>query len=150
MLNCNTTTDTCGRYIGIEDKKVSYLKQIIDETNAKIVLVSTWKEYWHKEPLKKHQDILANYLDNKLAKQGLYIVDKTNDYHGLISRGAGIQEYLWYLKTNEIEVNNYVILDDLPFDYLKTKLSKNLVKTNYEKGGLKPHHVKKAIEILRK
>lgn len=150
MLNCHTTTDTVGGYIGIEDQKVSYLKQIVDATNSKIVLVSTWKEFWHKKPNKKYQDALANYLDNKLAKQGLKIVDKTNDYHGLISRGAGIQEYLWMLKTYDIPVNNYVILDDLPFDYLKVKLSKNLVQTDYEKGGLKPNHVKRAIEILNK
>ena len=91
---------------------------------------------------------MANYLDEKLAKQGLKIIDKTNDYHGLINRGAGIQEYLWYLKNNDIKVHNCVILDDLPFDYLKTKLTKNLVKTNYDKGGLKLNHVKKAIDIL--
>ena len=142
--------DTCNGYVGIEDQKVKYLKQIVDETSAKIVLVSTWKEFWHNEPFKKHQDIMANYLDMKLAKQGLKIVDKTNEHDGLLNRGAGIQEYLWLLKRNEIEVNNYVILDDLLFDYLKTKLTKNLVKTNYEKGGLLPRHVTKAINILKK
>lgn len=137
-----------GRYIGIENQKVSFLKQIVDSTNAKIVLVSTWKEYWYKEPYKKHQDYMANYLDDKLAKQGLKIVDKTNDI--LTSRGIGILDYLCYLKDNEIEVNNYVILDDLPFDYLKAKLSKNLVQTSYDKGGLKLNHVKRAIAILSK
>ena len=148
VLNCETTKDRCGRYVGIEDQKVSYLKEIVDTCHAKIVLVSTWKEFWKKEPYKKHQDYLANYLDHKLAKQGLKIVDKTTDYNGLSNRGAGIQEYLSFLKTNEILVNNYVILDDLIFDYLKTKLTKNLVKTNYDKGGLQPIHVKKAIRIL--
>ena len=142
--------DTCNGYVGIEDQKVKYLKQIVDETSAKIVLVSTWKEFWHNEPFKAHQDIMANYLDMKLAKQGLKILDKTNEHHGLLNRGAGIQEYLWLLKRNEIEVNNYVILDDLPFDYIKSKLTKNLVKTNYEKGGLLPRHVNKAINILKK
>ena len=150
VLNCLTTEDRCGRYIGIEDQKVSYLKQIVDASHAKIVLVSTWKEFWEKEPFKKHQDYLANYLDQKLAKQGLKIVDKTDDYQGAINRGAGIQEYLSFLKRNEIAVNNYVILDDLVFDYLQTKLTKNLVRTSYDKGGLQPNHVKKAISILNK
>ena len=149
VLNCKETTDRCDRYIGIDDKKINYLKQIVDQTAAKIVLVSTWKEFWFKNPhMKAYQDNLANYLDEKLAKQGLSIVDKINDGHGFGSRGTGIKNYLAKLKFYEIEVNNYVILDDLPFDYLKVKLTKNLIRTSYDKGGLKLSHVKKAINIL--
>lgn len=123
----------------------------MEASHAKIVLVSTWKEFWYKNPHKKiYQDHLANYLDYKLAKQGLKIVDKINDCRGVINRGNGIQEYLWMLNACGIEVNSYVILDDLPFDYLKTKLTKNLVKTNYDQGGLKLNHVKKALKILIK
>lgn len=148
VLNCNTTIDRCDGYIGIEDQKVSYLKEIVEATKAKIVLVSSWKEFWHRNPSNKlFQDNLANYLDNKLAKQGLKIVDKTYDAYGPINRGEGVLDYLWLLKRREVEVNNYVILDDLPFDYLKTKLTKKLIKTNPKKG-LQPKHVKKAIEIL--
>ncbi len=98
--------------------------------------------------MKVYQDELATYLDVKLAKCGLKIIDKINDDYGAINRGAGIKDYLQKLKYYGIEVNNYVILDDLPFDYLKAKLTKNLIKTNYENGGLKLKHVMKAIDLL--
>ena len=147
VLNCATTKDRCEGYVGIEDKKVSYLKEIVDTCNAKIILVSTWKECWYQEPNKVLQDCLANYLDDKLAKQGLKIIDKTQEF--LIgNRGEGIKNYLKYLNYMGVVINNYVIIDDYPFDYLKTKLTKNLIKTNYMKGGLQPRHVKKAISIL--
>ena len=150
VLNCITTKDTCGPYRGIEDIKVSLLKEIVDSSNAKIVLVSSWKEWWFKEDrLKKEQDDLANYLDEKLAKEGLSIYDKTEDYDS-IKRGEGIIEYLYKLNRRGIDVNNYVILDDLMFDYKKTKLTKHLVQTSFLYGGLQKKHVKKAIEILNK
>ena len=53
VLNSITTKDRCGPYVGIDDKKVSNLKDIIDATSAKIVLVSSWKEGWKKEPQHK-------------------------------------------------------------------------------------------------
>ena len=149
MLNSISTKDRCNGYVGIEDKKVIYLKEIVDATKAKIVLISTWKEFWHKEPDKHLQDNLANYLDDKLAKQGLKIVDKTQEFLAG-NRGEGIKNYLKCLRYMGIAINNYVIIDDYPFYYLKTKLTKNLVKTNYMKGGLEPRHVKKAIGILNK
>ena len=68
VLNCKSTPDRCYGYIGIEDEKVNHLKRIVEETSAKIVLISSWKEYWKKNPYKSHQDCLANYLDKKLAK----------------------------------------------------------------------------------
>ena len=43
VLNCSTTKDLCEFYTGIEDKKVAILKQIVDATDAKIVLISTWR-----------------------------------------------------------------------------------------------------------
>lgn len=147
MLNCKTTTDTCCGYKGIEDNKVKYLKQIVDATNAKIVLVSTWKEYWYKNPYKIFQDSLANYLDKKLLKYGLRIVDKTNEPYDLRKRGQGILDYLSLLKTYGLNIDNYVIIDDLIFDYKKRNVDNHLVKTNY-RTGLKQEHVKKAIEIL--
>ena len=147
VLNCMNTIDRIDGYIGIEDNKVTYLKKIIDETAAKIVLVSTWKEFWHKKPYKIYQDNLANYLDKKLSRQGLKVVDKTSEPYDLRKRGQGILDYLNTLKSYGLDVYSYVILDDLMFDYRKTNLYKNLIKTNY-RSGLKLEHVKKAIEIL--
>ena len=149
VLNAKNTKDRCGPYVGIDDQKVSYLKEIVDQTNAKIVLVSSWKEFWEKEPYKKRQDMMANYLDNKLAKQGLKIVDKTYEPFSPYQRGEGILDYLAFLKRNEIDVHNYVILDDLSFDYRKTKLINNLIKTSFYQSGLNKKHTLKAIALLK-
>ena len=130
------------------DKKVSNLKDIIDATSAKIVLVSSWKEGWKKEPQhKKRQDFLANYLDEKLAIQGLKIVDKTKEFNPY-NRGRGILDYLDIVKKYGIEVEKFVILDDQLFDYKKCDLERYLVQTNFYSYGLTKRHKDKAISIL--
>ncbi len=147
VLNCHSTKDLCGPYRGIEDKKVALLKEIVDSTAAIIILVSTWKEYWYRKH-KADQDDLADYLDAKLAKQGLKIIDKTDDYNSF-DRGDGIIEYLRFLKKRDIKVNKFIILDDQTFDYKERKLTKYLVQTSYNKDGLEKSHVRKAIAMLR-
>ena len=69
VLNSKQTLERCGPYIGIEDQKLELLKELIEKTKAYIVLTSTWKQFWHYNPLDKHkQDELANYLDAAFAK----------------------------------------------------------------------------------
>lgn len=148
VLNCETTKECCGPYIGIDDNKVSLLKQIVDQTGAKIVLVSSWKLWWTNNPRhKKYQDELANYLDEKFRKQGLSIVDKTNEYSPY-NRGDGILEYLRYVKHMGITVDKFIIIDDEMFDYKQTKLTPNLIQTSFYKQGLETKHVKRAIDKL--
>ena len=148
VLNCSKTEDSCGGYKGIEDKKVALLKQIVDASKAKIVLVSTWKMNWYKNPKYKHrQDVFANYLDAKLAKQGLSIIDKTSEYF-MGDRGLGIVLYLNQIKVLGINVHKYVILDDLLFDYKKVGLYDKLIKTSFLRGGLNQRHALKAIDML--
>ncbi len=148
VLNCRTTKDQCDGYRGIEDSKVELLKELVNKTNAKVVLVSTWKQYWYKESyLKDKQDNLANYLDQKLSNSGLTIYDKTEDFD-VNNRGENILEYIRKLHHKGIKVNKYIILDDEPFDYLSTKLTSRLVKTSFENGGLQEKHIKKTLEKM--
>lgn len=147
VLNCSSTRDVLNGYVGIEDRKVELLKQIVDVTKAKIVLISSWKELWFKEPRQKQeQDVSADYLDLKLKNKGLTIIDKTSDF--FLGRGEGIRAYIEQLKWMGIPVDKFVILDDGQFDYKKTKLTKNLIQTGFLSGGLKEKHVKRAIEKL--
>ncbi len=144
VLNCSSTKDTCGVYVGIEDKKVELLKQIVDTTKAKIVLASTWRYTWFKEDyLKSEQDDLANYLDDKLNKYGLSITDKIDDE--AIGRGQGILEYV---NNHNVKMDDFIVIDDEMFDYKETKLTKNLIQTSYDKGGLQLKHISKAINRL--
>ena len=145
VLNTPSSESRCGEYIGIDDEKVEKLKKIVEKTKAEIVLISTWKKYWRKEEkLKPLQDYSANYLDEKLAKQGLKAIDKTKDKaNGLyLSRGESILEYVY---RNNVE--NYIILDDCQFDYDGCDLTDNYIKTN-QIEGLSEQQVKAACETL--
>ena len=129
-------------------ERISIFAKIVKATGAEIVLISTWKDDWRKTD-KRHQGMMANYLDRKLAKQGLTILDKTESVDRVsgfhLSRGEGI---LQYLSTHSVE--KYVILDDFQFDYDGCGLTENYVKTDYENGGLTEELAKKTIEVLRK
>lgn len=43
VLNCMGTTDMIKDYIGIDDTRVTILKEIVDIMDARIVLISSWK-----------------------------------------------------------------------------------------------------------
>lgn len=148
VLNCQLTSDTCDKFIGIEDKKVSLLSKIVKQTKAIIVLVSSWKENWTNNPMfKDYQDKMANYLDSKLEKENLYIYDKTIDGDPLY-RGRGILRFIKMMKEKGIYINKYVILDDEYFDYQETNLLDHLIKTSFYQNGLEEIHVRKVIEKL--
>ena len=89
--------------------------------------------------------MMADYLDKKLKKQGLTVLDKTPTYieDEFFSRGEGILYYL-----HKHEVKNYVILDDYQFDYDSCGLTDNYVKTDNYNGGLTDELAQKAIKIL--
>ena len=125
VLNDSTTTEKCGNYTGIDKYCLARLKNIVNLTGAKIVLISTWKEHWEKDKNRKHlQDELANYLDMKFAEKGLEIYDKIDDFDGeWITRGKNVMEYI-----KRENPSNFVIIDDMSFDYAEC--------------GLKPFHVK--------
>ena len=78
VLNCANSNSRCGSYIGIDDEKVKALLEIVEQTGAKIVLCSSWKDGW--DPINKQEQYYhANYLDKKLKKGGLYAFAKTKD-----------------------------------------------------------------------
>ena len=146
VLNEEKSRSRCCGYKGIDDKKVENLAKIVKSTGAKIVLISTWKDDWRKTD-KARQGMMANYLDKKLKKQGLVVLDKTESvdkasgFH--LSRGEGI---LQYLSTHTVE--KHVILDDYQFDYDSCGLTGNYVKTDSKDGGLTEELSQKAIKIL--
>ena len=116
----------------IDFAKVAMLKNVIDDTNAKIVVTSSWKK------LK-----VFPYIADKLIKYGLPIIGYTID-NGF-DRGSGINKYL-----SEHEINDYVILDDDIFDDYDEEIINKLVKTNFYDGGLKDIHVCELIKRLKK
>lgn len=140
ILNSNDTEDVFKGFIGLDYSGIKLLREIIDATNAEIVLVSSWKHRWYKDD-KVRQDDLANYLDRRLAEEGLKIIDKTE---GTSDRGTGIIKWL-----SEHPAESWIVLDDEIFpDYDECGIMPHLVKTSFYDGGLKEKHVEMAIKML--
>lgn len=62
---------------GIAESRVKELKKIISESGARIVLIGSWKADWDFDDKKCTKD--GVYLNKKLERRGLHILDKTKD-----------------------------------------------------------------------
>lgn len=149
VLNCQKSESRCQGFIGIDGDKVKRLRSIVEATGAKIVLTSTWKREWIKEPeFKEEQNEFGNYLERKLRRENLFILDKTTEEKSISDRGEGIFNYL-----RRHNVDQWIVLDDEIFhDFEDYGIMDHLVKTNFynENGGLQDGHVKMAINLLNK
>lgn len=129
-------------YREINPKKVEFLKEIVDKTNAKIVLSSTWRN------IPEHPLFL--FLVDVLRDKGLEIKSFTPK----LEQNRPKEIKTWLEEHKEEEIESFISLDDdFPEeDYKKYGIQGCLIETSfYEKdGGLRQEHVKKAIEILNK
>lgn len=118
-------------YTEFDPKSVSLLNKIIDETNAKLVISSSWRV----------DSNLSSIFKTVGIKHDIYGITPwlINNCH----RGDEIQKYII-----ENEVNTYCILDDVDdfYDFQKPYF----VKCNSSKDGLNEIVAKRAIEILNK
>lgn len=157
VLNGESTTDHIGRIRGIDDEKVALLKELVDYSNAILVLSSSWKKYWSKDLINDGKSLRGNttkrygrYINHKLAKYNLKIEDKVEDIYW---RDRALEIRQW-LETHP-EVKNFVILDDVDFRWRRYGLDSHWVDT-YEKDdiywieGLTPYHIEKAKNIFDK
>lgn len=146
VLNDSKTSEKCGYYRGISTKLLKNLFSLVSKTNSKIVLVSTWKQWWFKEPeLKKNQDEFANYLDDRLASMHMSVYDKTDE--DFFDRGRGVKRYISKIRRSGEEVN-FIIIDDEMFDYRTEGLLGNFIKTDFYDGGLNELKTNIAIDVM--
>ena len=117
----------------IDYKKVAILKEIINETDAKVVITSSWKK------LKIFPYVMCN-----LICEGIPIIDITHDKG--YDRGTGIKKYLL---EHDVDVDGYVILDDDIFNDYDEEIINKLVKTSFYHGGLEEKHAKEIIKKLK-
>lgn len=104
---------------------VALLKHLIEETEAKVVLSSTWRRF-HSIEENEH------YIGVPLMDKTIYLSGKR--------REEEINEWL----SRHPDVEKYVILDD---DYDVGE--KNHVATSMHAGGLTLKHILEAMEILK-
>lgn len=146
----------------IDIEKVKLLKEICDNTGAKVVISSSWRGSERYTPRIYH--VLINILKtNAIEVLGdtPYISsefvdmpenDETLSLDELLSlqikhgtgRAAEIQKWI-----SEHDVDNFVILDDEDWDWFDYGYNEHWIQpTWFGNGGLKREHVDRAIEIL--
>ena len=149
VLNCMSTRERIYGLVGIEDRLVKRLAQIVAFTGAEIWLVSSWKESWICG------DELGTYIESKLAGYGIKISGMV-DFFDVDHEKRGYQVMLWLDerlrdKDREDDIESFVILDDEWFDYSDwSPLKGRVVKTEFydKNGGLKDLDVEQAVKIL--
>lgn len=138
----------------IDVEKVKLLKEICDQTNANVVISSSWRGMGDYVPniYKILIDILSQH-DIKVVGNTPYIPaesdenipsDKEFQVKYGTGRGAEVQQWL-----SEHEVDRFVILDDEDWNWSAYDYDKYWIRpTWFGDGGLKREHVDRAIEIL--
>lgn len=118
---------------------ITYIKEIVDATGAKLVLSSTWRKDW---AFNLCNGIDWHYLSKEFAKQKLYFMDYTpscKDSH----RGKEIKQWL---ESTGYDIESYVVIDDEMFD-IRDLHKNHTVQTSFS-NGIGPGAVKMAIKIL--
>ena len=142
VVNCWSTKERApSKVIGVEQRLIALVKEIVDATGAKLVLSSTWRQDWFYEHMGGDD---WPYLRSEFAKQDLYFIDHT-PLHKSRHRGEEIKDWL---ENTEYDVKSYVVIDDEMFDIWDLH-DGHMVQTSFD-SGIKPGAVKMAIEILEK
>lgn len=126
--------------INVDEENVKQLKYIVDQTEAEIVLSSSWRHAWHeKGPMMK----AGKSLDRALARYGMKIISKTKH----LDKGNRSLEVKDWMQGKRIQ--SFVILDDTDYDWEEYGLEKQWVRTSFMDGGLTLEHAQKAVDILK-
>lgn len=126
----------------VDRECVRRLKSIVEATGAKIVISSSWRTGWSRNP--EQLDELCRKLVEALAEYDLEIYDRTC----ILNNGERGKEIRLWLKNAPEKVKSFVILDDNDFHWKKHRLLKKWVPTDYSEGGLLEQDVEKAVKIL--
>ena len=138
----------------INDQYLKNLRTIVEETDAKLVLSSSWRVYFG-EYTKEPRNIFAIHLVTTLSKHNLKLHDMTPFVKGQFSNERGL-EIKTYMEQNNI--TDYVVIDDEEFSDFKKHLDMSrFIQTNFgdetttiENEGLNKKIAEKAINILNK
>ena len=134
-------------------EKMELVKQIVDQTGAKIVISSSWRRNTLEKTIEKITEIGGAFIGNVPFLIPECVVGVTSrmyafkygdsSKHFLICRGEEISRYI----DEHEEITNYVILDD-DSDMLLSQ-SMNFVQTKW-KLGICEADVLRAIDILKR
>lgn len=156
VLNSEHTLDQNSEHDAsiICDQYLENLRNIVEKTDAKLVLSSSWRVYFG-EYTKEPRNIFAIHLVQALAKHNLKLHDMTPFIKGNFSneRGLEIKTYI-----NQHNITDYVVIDDEEFSDFKKHLDMSrFIQTNFgdetttiENEGLNKKIAEEVIKILNK
>lgn len=125
----------------IDETRLPLLKQVVDQTGARIVLSSSWRRHWNREDCLC--DEAGRKINDSFRRYGLEIMDKTPRNS---ARDRAKEIYAW-LESCEDQVEAFVIIDDMLGGW--GDLADHLVKTSaYVGRGLEEEHVRLAVKKL--
>jgi len=117
-------------------KYIARLNEIIDATDAKVVISSSWRiQYKHSE------------IESMLKQQGFVgdVIGETPVFSQTPDGDRGDEIKFW-LNTHD-DIDAFVILDDIDFDGIVANFYTQFVHIK-KSTGLLPKHIEKAIKIL--
>ena len=124
----------------VDETRLPLLKHLVEQTNAKIILSSSWRKHWNKDA--SLCDPVGLELENLFSQYQLSIFDKTPE----LPNNDREEEIMMWLNQNQ-SVTHFVVIDDMRFGW--SDLQEHLVNTNYRIGrGLEESHIHEAIRIL--
>lgn len=139
VINNENTPNNMDAQVRIDSSLLEKFAEFAKWNDLAIILVSDWKDYWEKD--KSKQSKIGEYLDYRFSCEELKIADKIKGSSFI--RGKNIKNYLLEHK----DLDKFVILDDIEFDYEDEGLSKNFIQTDSKKG-LTAEDIEKASKIL--
>lgn len=89
---------------GVAEARVKKLKSLVQDTGSRLVLYGPWKKHWDFDDTKCTPD--GVYLNKKLDRRGLHILDKVRDD---LPEGEDISAWL----NRHPNVTSYCVLEDL-------------------------------------
>lgn len=140
VLNSDRYIRDCGHTgVVIDPSKMELLKKIVESTDARIVLTTSWREHWGTSP--SECDYSGRLINDIFARYGLEIYSKTP-----VVRPDRENEIKQWLSDNP-DTESFVVLDDmfLAADFLKG----HVVKTSAFADALTNEGAEAAIEILK-
>lgn len=162
VLNTADTEEKANSIVYIDEFRVEYLRQIVEVTDAKIVLSSSnrvhFKKVYDKVVPVSDRDCYAPDFINILNKYGLSLYDVVPIIKNVSGKEVKRQDEIkrWLLQHDDVE--SFVILDD-ETTFLMDFVDTNLIKLNNlpigemvcdmrDSIGLGEEHIKLAIDIL--
>lgn len=124
----------------IDRNKMPLLKEIVEETGAKIVLSTSWRKFWNEG--ESQQDAVGQYINTVFQEFGLSVHSKT-----LVRENAGRDTEIREWLEGKRYIDGYVILDDQAFNWSATSLS-HFVRTDVNGNGLEDGQVQTVIDVL--